>query len=140
MLAPLGWAAEDDVALLAMELVLGGSVRDLLAAGGPQPAHVVGRLLGQLLDALAAVHAQGVVHRDVKPSNLLLRPGARPHLLLADFGVAARAGVSHGPAGTPAFLPAERLAGDPPHPSQDVYAAGLVARGDRRRCSPSATR
>ena len=158
MLAPLGWAAEDDVALLAMELVLGGSVRDLLAAGGPQPAHVVGRLLGQLLDALAAVHAQGVVHGDVKPSNLLLRPGARPHLLLADFGVAARAGVrSAGPTGTPAFLPPERLAGAPAHPSPGVDDRHVKVeigrqiperqenrrqqhRGDRRRCSPSATR
>ena len=65
----------------------------------------------------------------MKPSNLLLRAGVRPHLLLADFGVAAQAGVrSAGPAGTPAFLPPERLAGAPPHPSQDVYAAGLVAR------------
>ena len=114
VLAPLGWAAEDDVALIAMELVLGGSVRDLLAVGGPQPEHVVGRLLGQLLEALAAVHAHGVVHGDVKPSNLLLRSGVRPHLLLADFGVAARAGVSREPAGTPAFLPAERLAGASP--------------------------
>ncbi len=139
VLAPLGWAAEDDVALIAMELVLGGSLRDLLATAGPQPEDVVARLLGQLLDALAAVHAQGLVHGDVKPSNLLLRAGAAPHLLLADFGVAARAGVSHGPAGTPAFLPAERLAGAPPHPSQDVYAAGLVARRSLAGSSPLLT-
>ena len=140
VLAPLGWAAEDDVALIAMELVRGGSVRDLLAAGGPQPADVVGPLLGQLLEALAAVHAQDVVHGDVKPSNLLLRTGARPHLLLADFGVAARAGVrSAGPTGTPAFLPPERLAGAPAHPSQDVYAAGLVARRSLAGSSPLLT-
>ena len=140
VLAPLGWAAEDDVALIAMELVLGGSVRDLLAVGGPQPEHVVGRLLGQLLEALAAVHAHGVVHGDVKPSNLLLRPGVRPHLLLADFGVAAQAGVRYaGPTGTPAFLPPERLAGAPVHPSQDVYAAGLVARRSLAGSSPLLT-
>ncbi len=129
VLAPLGWAAEDDVALIAMELVLGGSLRDLLARGGPQPARVVAHLLGQLLDALVAVHAGGLVHGDVKPSNLLLRDRVRPHLLLADFGVAARSGnPSTGTVGTPAFLPPERLAGAPPRPSQDVYAAGLVAR------------
>jgi serine/threonine-protein kinase len=128
VLAPLGWAAEDDVALIALELVLGGSVRDLLAADGPQPAAVVARLLGQLLDALGAVHAQGVVHGDVKPSNLLLRAGSAPHLLLADFGVAAPTGRPAPPSGTPSFLPPERLAGAAPHPSQDVYAAGLVAR------------
>jgi eukaryotic-like serine/threonine-protein kinase len=140
VLAPQGWAAEDDVALIAMELVLGGSVRDLLAVGGPQPERVVGRLLGQLLEALAAVHAQGVVHGDVKPSNLLLRAGVRPHLLLADFGVAAQAGVRYaGPTGTPAFLPPERLAGAPMHPSQDVYAAGLVARRSLAGSSPLLT-
>ena len=113
VLAPLGWAAEDDVALLAMELVLGGSVRDLLAAHGPLPDGVLAPLVGQLLDALAAVHAQGLVHGDVKPSNLLLRTGVRPHLLLADFGVAARWHEPVGLAGTPAFLPPERLAAIP---------------------------
>ncbi len=139
VLAPLGWAAEDDVALLAMELVLGGSMRDLLATRGPLPDGMLAPLLGQLLDALAAVHTNGLVHGDVKPSNLLLRAGVRPHLLLADFGVAARAGVSNGPAGTPAFLAPERLAGALPHPSQDVYAAGLVARRSLAGSSPLLT-
>jgi serine/threonine protein kinase len=129
VLAPLGWAAEDGVALIAMELVLGGSVRDLLRRTGPLPPADVARLLAQLLDALAAVHAAGLVHGDVKPSNLLLRAGPRRHLLLADFGVSARSGDPlSGPAGTPTYLPPERLAGAPPHPSQDVYAAGLLAR------------
>ena len=129
VLSPLGWAAEDDVALIAMELVLGGSVRDLLAARGALPAGLVAELLGQLLDALTAVHAHGLVHGDVKPSNLLLRGGQRPHLLLADFGVATRSGdPAAGPVGTPAYLAPERLAGRPPYPTQDVYAAGLVAR------------
>jgi serine/threonine-protein kinase len=124
-----GWAAEGGVALIAMELVLGGSVRDLLRRTGPLPPADVACLLGQLLDALAGVHAAGLVHGDVKPSNLLLRAGVRRHLLLADFGVSARSGdLLSGPAGTPTYLPPERLAGAPPHPSQDVYAAGLLAR------------
>ncbi len=139
VLAPLGWAAEDDVALIAMELVLGGSVRDLLAARGRQPEAVVAALLDQLLDALAAVHASGVVHGDVKPSNLLLRAGASPHLLLADFGVAAPAGRPSPVSGTPAFLPPERRDGAPPHPSQDLYAAGLVARRALAGASPLLT-
>jgi serine/threonine protein kinase len=128
VLPVLGWAAEDDVALIATELVHGGSLRDLLARAGALPEATVAVLLGQLLDALGAVHAIGLVHGDVKPANLLLRSGTRPHLLLADFGVAARAGVAAGVAGTPSFLPPERLAGAAPDPSQDVYAAGLVAR------------
>ena len=140
VLAPLGWAAEDDVALIVMELVDGGSLRDLVARRGLLPEGVVAPLLGQLLDALEAVHARGLVHGDVKPSNLLLRAGVRPHLLLADFGVAARSGdPSTGAAGTPAFLPPERLSGAPPHPSQDVYAAGLVARRTLAGSSPLLT-
>jgi len=128
VLRTLGWAAEDDVALIASELVEGGSLRDLLARDGPLQEAVVTVLLGQLLDALGAVHTAGLVHGDVKPANLLLRTGPRPHLLLADFGVATRAGVPAAVAGTPSFLAPERLAGAVPHPSQDVYAAGLVAR------------
>jgi serine/threonine-protein kinase len=128
VLATLGWAAEDDVALIATELVAGGSLRDLLARHGPLPAATVGLLLGQLLDALSAVHGMALVHGDVKPANLLLRPGPVPHLLLADFGVAAPAGRPAPVAGTPSYLAPERVAGSPPHPSQDVYAAGLLAR------------
>jgi len=128
VLAPREWAVDDGLALLTMELVPGGTLRDLLARHGPLPERVVAQLLHQLLDALAAVHAAGLVHGDVKPANLLLRPGAVPHLLLSDFGVAARPGTPAPVAGTPSYLPPERSAGAPPHPSQDVYAAGLVAR------------
>jgi eukaryotic-like serine/threonine-protein kinase len=126
VLAPYGWAAEDDVVLLAMELATGGSLRDRLATGLPVPAVA---LVAQLLDALAAVHATGLVHGDVKPANLLFR-GA-DHLLLADFGVAARvdAGlVAVGAVGTPAYLPPDRRDGGRPDPSQDVYAAGVLGR------------
>ena len=128
--APLGWAAEDDTVLIVTQLARGGSLRDLLARHGPLPPATVSLLLGQLLDALVAVHAAGLVHGDVKPANLLLEeaPPAHPHLLLADFGVATSSHRAAPLCGTPAFLPPERLAGAPPHPSQDVYAAGLVAR------------
>jgi serine/threonine-protein kinase len=146
VLAPLGWAAEDGIALIAMELVEGGSLADLLTVRPRLPADLVATLLAQLLDALAVVHAGGVVHGDVKPANLLLRPrqGGRPHLLLADFGVATSRHdavrlVAPGPVGTPGFLPPERLAGGPPHPSQDVYAAGLVARRALGTASPLLT-
>jgi serine/threonine protein kinase len=139
VLAPYGWAAEDDVALIAMELVTGGSLRDLVARQGLMPEPLAAHLLAQLLDALTAVHAAGLVHGDVKPANLLLRAGARPHLLLADFGVAARAGHPAPVAGTPSYLPPERLAGAPPDPSQDVYAAGLVIRRSLAGSAPLLT-
>ena len=139
VLAPLGWAAEDDVALIAMELVRGGSVRDLVARRGRLPEGLVALLLGQLLDGLVAVHELGVVHGDVKPGNLLVRDAAVPHLLLADFGVAGRSGRPAPVSGTPSYLAPERLGGAPPDPSQDVYAAGLVARRLLAGASPLVT-
>jgi serine/threonine protein kinase len=133
VLAPIGWAAEDDVVVLATALVRGGSVADLLAEHGPLPEPLVRVLLDQTLRGLAAVHAAGVVHLDVKPANLLLEPTGRgrPHLRVADFGVAA----PHDPAGarcpglvgTDGYLAPERMSGALPHPNQDVYAAGVVA-------------
>ena len=116
VLAPVGWVAEDDRVALATRLVRGGTVEDLLAEHGPLPTTYAAALLDQLLDALAAVHRAGVVHRDVKPANLLLEPTGtgRPRLLLADFGVAVVSGDSRlprvpGPVGTDGFLPPELL-------------------------------
>ena len=72
VLAPTGWAAEDDVVVIVMDLVRGGSLHDLLADHGALPEDYVRVLLDQLLQGLMAVHAAGVVHRDLKPANLLL--------------------------------------------------------------------
>jgi len=133
VLAPVGWVAEDERVALATRLVRGGTVEDLLAEHGPLPTTYAAALLDQLLDALAAVHRAGVVHRDVKPANLLLEPTGtgRPRLLLADFGIAVVAGDSRltrvpGPVGTDGFVPPELAAGGPATPSQDLYAAGVV--------------
>ena len=77
-----------------MDLVRGGSVEQLLARHGPLPDAFVRVVLEQTLEALVAVHAAGVVHRDVKPGNLLLEPTGtgRPWVRLGDFGVAVVAG------------------------------------------------
>ncbi|MCL8026689.1 serine/threonine-protein kinase [Nocardioides bruguierae] len=112
-------------------LVGGGTATQLLADHGPLPTPFVAVLLDQLLDALVAVHAAGLVHRDVTTTNLLLRPtgSGRPHLLLADFGLATRA---HGRGrillGTPGYASPEQDDGAPPHPRADLYSAGVVAR------------
>lgn len=132
-----GWAVTDDLALLATELVPEGTLQDRLVRDGALDPRVVGRLLTGLLDALAAVHARGLVHADVKPANLLLRGG--DHVLLADFGVAVPAGRPAPVAGTQAYLPPERQAGADPDPSQDVYAAGVLGRRITRGPAPFLT-
>ena len=133
VVAPISWAADDDLVVLAMDLVPGGSVQDLLDEHGTLPVGYAAALLEQLLQALAAVHAAGLVHRDVKPANLLLQPtGAeRPHLRLGDFGVAApiadaRYTTVPGAIGTQGYMAPEQARGALPDPGQDLYAVGRV--------------
>src|SRR5690606_18990570 len=80
---------DESLAAIAMERVLGGSVRGELKKGGIPLARIV-RWAQTSADALAYIHAAGVVHRDFKPSNMLLRADDR--VVLTDFGVACRAG------------------------------------------------
>ncbi len=133
VVTPLSWAGEDDRVLFTMPLVRGGSVATLVGDHGALPARWVRELLVQLLTALDAVHATGVVHRDVKPANLLLHATgtARPHLLLTDFGISARVSdprLTHASQviGSPGYMAPEQLAGADPAFAQDVYAAGMV--------------
>ena len=134
VVAPTGWAAEDDLVVLAMDLVAGGSVADLVREHGPLPPGMVAQLLQQLLLGLAATHGAGLVHRDVKPANLLLEAtgSGPPHLRLGDFGVAApiadrRFTTIPGAIGTDGYMAPEQARGAPPDPGQDLYAVGRVA-------------
>ncbi|MFD2415118.1 serine/threonine-protein kinase [Amycolatopsis pigmentata] len=130
--APTGWAAEDDQVLLTMDLVRGGTVAHLLSDYGTLPLSYVAVLIDQLLDALAAVHAHGIVHRDVKPSNLLLEPTGRgkPMLRLADFGIAVvmdEPRFTHSQViGSPGYVAPERMLHVDPEPRQDLYAVGVL--------------
>lgn len=113
---------------LVLRLVDGPTLRQRIA-DGPLPAAEVQVLGAQLADALAAVHAGGVVHRDVKPSNVLLDRDGAPHL--ADFGVCLLAGSARLTAtgqllGTAAYLAPEQVLGQLIGPPVDVYALGLM--------------
>ncbi|MFI2738254.1 serine/threonine-protein kinase [Streptomyces sp. NPDC018711] len=111
-------------AAIVMEAVDGVTLRELLrehGATGPEAALVL--LKGSLL-GLGAAHAAGVVHRDYKPENVLVR--ADGSSALADFGIAVRAGREAEAAGTPAYMAPEQWDGEPASPAGDVYAATAV--------------
>ncbi|MBD0708326.1 MULTISPECIES: serine/threonine-protein kinase [unclassified Streptomyces] len=134
VLAPASWAADDDKVLFTMDLVAGGSLAEVVRDQGPLPPRFVCVLLDQLLSGLASVHAEGVVHRDVKPANLLLEVTGtgRPHLRLSDFGIAMRKGEPRLTetayvVGTPGYLAPEQLYGAEPDVPADLFAVGLVA-------------
>lgn len=134
VVVPLGWAGEDDRVLFTMPIVRGGSVADLVKDFGALPPLLVAELLRQLLEGLRAVHAAGLVHRDVKPANLLLDPTGtgRPHLYLTDFGIsidlrAPRWTETGVVSGTPGYLAPEAERFGEVTPAIDLYAAGQVA-------------
>lgn len=133
VVAPSGWAAEDNLVIFTMDLVKGGSIQTLLGDHGKLPESYVAVVLDQTLQALEAVHNAGVVHRDVKPANLLLEPTGtrRPHVRLGDFGVAAlidevRLTKFPGAIGTDGYMAPEQTHGASPEPQQDLYALGIV--------------
>ncbi|GAA0237983.1 hypothetical protein GCM10010492_41360 [Saccharothrix mutabilis subsp. mutabilis] len=110
---------------LVMELCTGGSLADVVRREGPLPAERVRQLGVQLADALAAAHAEGVLHRDIKPGNILVdRYGTAK---LADFGLAALVDAEGGSTVTrdalsPSYAPPEAFAMAQPTPVGDVYA------------------
>jgi tRNA A-37 threonylcarbamoyl transferase component Bud32 len=119
---------QDGRPYLVMAPVLGPSLLTKLSRGTLPPDEV--QYLGGVLSAaLAHVHSRGVVHRDVKPSNILLDEQGMPHL--GDFGIALLAGSARLTRtdeliGTPAYLAPEQVLGEEIGPPADVYALGLV--------------
>ncbi|HEU5151399.1 MAG TPA: serine/threonine-protein kinase [Iamia sp.] len=118
---------EDGAPYMAMELVPGGSLADALA-GGPLPAAAAVGHIRDVADALDAAHEVGVLHRDVKPANILLDRRGRARL--ADFGIARMAGsgptTTGAVTGTIAYMAPEVLAGERASTASDVYALGVT--------------
>lgn len=134
--ARVPWAddADEPVPYLAMEYVFGSTLKELVKRGGPLPLDWVWRLGEQLCAALGVAHAAGVVHRDVKPQNVMILD-SRFELLakLTDFGIARQVGgdlttltAAGQVLGTPDYLSPEQVIGDPGGPSSDLYALGVV--------------
>jgi len=120
---------EDGVPFLVMEYVEGQTLSDLLAPGHPLDPERARELVLQAADALTEAHLRGVVHRDVKPANLLVTPDGT--VKVTDFGI-ARAGDGMALTetgqliGTPSYLSPEQAEGHVATPASDVYALGVV--------------
>jgi DNA-binding beta-propeller fold protein YncE/predicted Ser/Thr protein kinase len=120
----------DGAFYIAMRLVPGESLAHILSTGGPLPVQRTRAILGQVASALDYAHRQGVVHRDVKPGNILVEDD--DHVSLADFGIAratdatrvTRFGVL---VGTPAFMAPEQVQGLDVDYRADLYSMGVVA-------------
>jgi len=126
--------ADEPKPYLVMELVRGPTLADRLR-NGPLPQEEVAALCGQLASALAHIHRRGVVHRDVKPANVLLRPpddhGRFPTATLTDFGIArlidgTRITMTGYTLGTANYLSPEQVSGAEVAAPSDIYSLGLV--------------
>lgn len=114
---------------LVMELIEGGTLRELLAERGPMPPHAVVAVLRPVLGGLAAAHRAGLVHRDVKPENVLISDDG--DVKIADFGLVravAAAGITSTSVilGTAAYLSPEQVRDGNAGPRSDVYSAGIL--------------
>ncbi len=121
---------DDRHPFLVMELVEGGTLRELLAERGPMPPYAVAAVLRPVLGGLAAAHRAGLVHRDVKPENVLISDEGE--VKIVDFGLVravAEAGITSTSVilGTAAYLSPEQVRDGNASPRSDVYAAGIVA-------------
>ena len=120
---------EDGASYIAMEYVPGGTLKEKIVAEGPLGAREAAALGAQVAEALGAAHERGMVHRDIKPQNVLLT--GRGEAKVADFGI-ARAGSSvtisrtGSVMGTAGYMSPEQALGKPATPKSDLYSLGVV--------------
>ncbi|MFC9292896.1 serine/threonine-protein kinase [Streptomyces sp. NPDC057011] len=125
---------EEGLPVIVMELVDGPSLDDVLAQRGPLEPREAAAIGARLMDALDAAHRAGVLHRDVKPGNVLLERGGR--VVLTDFGIAtmdasgdeamAKLTRSGEIIGSMDYLPPERAQGQEPGPASDIWSLGMT--------------
>jgi serine/threonine protein kinase len=126
--AVVGAGPDDNPPWLATTYVPGPPLSDLVAQAGPLPEDAVWRLAGGLAEALQAIHAHGLVHRDLKPGNILIAADG-PRVI--DFGISRMTGgagltATRMTIGTPAYMSPEQAEGNPVAPASDVFSLGSV--------------
>ena len=123
------YGEDDGTPFIVMERLPGRTLGDVIAAGPMSPAQVRS-MLDEVLAALEVAHAAGVLHRDIKPGNILLSADANT-LKVADFGIAKTGGAAHTMTGqiigTLAYMSPERVSGAPASVADDLYAVGVMA-------------
>ncbi|MEO7021345.1 MAG: protein kinase [Ktedonobacteraceae bacterium] len=121
---------EEDITYIVMQYVDGGTLKDTLKQSGPLSVADALKFVIQAAEALGAAHQHGIIHRDVKPANMLLRKDG--HLLLSDFGIVkilegttnlTRVGTG---IGTPQYMSPEQGTGQAVDASSDIYSLGIV--------------
>ncbi len=123
------YGIDNDIAYLAMRLLRGGSL-DTLLRDGPLPFDQTAMLFEQFARGLAHAHNKGIIHRDIKPGNVLLDEVGNAYL--TDFGLAKMVGgesnltKTGSIVGTPAYMSPEQLRGDPINHLSDVYSMGVL--------------
>jgi len=126
--AVVGAGPDDSPPWLATTYVPGPPLATLVAQAGPLPEDAVWRLAGGLAEALQAIHAQGLVHRDLKPGNILIAPDG-PRVI--DFGISRTTNATvvtatHTTIGTPAYMSPEQAQGHAVGPASDIFSLGSV--------------
>jgi hypothetical protein len=130
ILAVHDYGKADDYTYIVMPIVETGTLADLLRGEQPMSLQRIRIIITQLGDALDYAHTQGLIHRDVKPSNVLI--DNRGNCLLTDFGIAKMVGgTKHftqtgGIVGTPHYMSPEQGGGDPLTPQSDIYSLGVL--------------
>jgi len=119
----------DGAPAIVMEYVEGRSLKDLLASDGPVAPETAKQFVIEILNALRAAHARGVIHRDIKPGNILVTEAG--HIKVTDFGLAAIAvsqtvTMDGAVLGTPAYLPPEHIRGEAADERSDLFSLGAT--------------
>ncbi|MDF7640085.1 protein kinase [Bifidobacterium sp. ESL0784] len=119
---------DDSLAFIVTELIEGKNLRDDVAANGRYVGNDLQRLAAKLIDAVRAVHAQGIIHRDIKPTNVMISASGP---VLVDFGIAMTAGESHVTRtglvmGTPGFIAPEIIDGAESNEATDWWSLASV--------------